>query len=158
MCLISYNRRCLPRYEVDFYTFFFFFFFFSFLKNVIYCELNEKFGWCWYNVYSRWYNRASMNEEYNTKKSKLKRTVTLEGRIKIDLVNNRVWTRVTTSRPRLRCFITLKLIWRSKNIHLSIEKRKLFDTNVQSVLLYGCSEVWRHTKEQEHKLHILFNN
>ena len=53
-------------------------------------------------------------------------------------------------------FVTLKPIWRNKNIHLKT-KLRLFDIKVKSVLLYGA-QPWRHTKKLEHKLQVFVNS
>ena len=52
-------------------------------------------------------------------------------------------------------FITLRPIWRSRNIS-GKTKLRIFETNVKSVLLYG-SETWKQTKESEHDLQVFVN-
>jgi len=62
-------------------------------------------------------------------------------------------------RPRIgkarHVFITLRPIWKNKNIRLPT-KLKLFNSNVISTLLYG-SETWRHTKALDEKLKVFVN-
>jgi len=52
-------------------------------------------------------------------------------------------------------FITLKVVWRNKNIRLKA-KLQLFNSNVKSVLPYR-TDTWRHTKNLEHKLQVFIN-
>ena len=53
-------------------------------------------------------------------------------------------------------FVTLKPVWRNRNIRLNT-KLRLFNSNVKTVLLYGC-ETWRHTKALDQKLQVCINN
>ena len=53
-------------------------------------------------------------------------------------------------------FVMLKNIWASKSIsHWT--KLRIFNSNVKSVLLYGC-ETWRNTKILQQKIQTFFNN
>ena len=51
--------------------------------------------------------------------------------------------------------ISLRLIWKNKNIRLST-KHKLFKSNVIFTFLYE-SETWRHTKSLDEKLKVFAN-
>ncbi|CAG9136433.1 unnamed protein product [Plutella xylostella] len=50
----------------------------------------------------------------------------------------------------------LKSLWRSSNISRTT-KIRIFNTNVKTVLLYGC-ETWKVTKGISHKLQVFVNN
>ena len=52
-------------------------------------------------------------------------------------------------------FVMLKNIWASKAIRTRT-KLRIFNSNVKSVLLYGC-ETWRTTKSMLQKIHTFFN-
>lgn len=53
-------------------------------------------------------------------------------------------------------FSQLKSLWRSSNISRTT-KIRIFNTNVKTVLLYGC-ETWKVTKGISHKLQVFVNN
>ncbi|OOY36395.1 hypothetical protein BOV89_12810 [Solemya velum gill symbiont] len=53
-------------------------------------------------------------------------------------------------------FVILKNIWTSKEIHTRT-KLRIFNSNVKSVLLYGC-ETWRTTKNIQNKIQTFINN
>ena len=52
-------------------------------------------------------------------------------------------------------YIQLKSIWRSKQISLKL-KLRLFESNVKSILLYGC-ETWKTSKQIGKKLQSFVN-
>ena len=52
-------------------------------------------------------------------------------------------------------FVTLKNIWRAKDIKTST-KLRIFNSNVKSILLYGC-ETWRTTKTMQQKIQTFIN-
>ena len=52
-------------------------------------------------------------------------------------------------------FITLRNIWTSRHISRRT-KLRIFNSNVKSILLYGC-ETWRTTKTMQHKVQTFIN-
>ena len=53
-------------------------------------------------------------------------------------------------------FVTLKNIWTAKEISLKT-KLRIFNSNVKTVLLYGC-ETWRTTKKMLHRIQTFINS
>ena len=63
-----------------------------------------------------------------------------------------VTTRIRKARA---AFVMLKIIWASGGISMRA-KFRIFNSNVKSVLLYGC-ETWRTTQTMQRKIQTFFN-